>query len=338
VPSLAVLVAQWTVLLATGVLLPLSAVWWLCALLCSALLQLATMATGGAMLDFNQLLRESRRLESQMEGVTSSLRGRAGAAGGAAGFGFAAAAAEGAAMPVHAPRVPPLTRSLAQLDVASAKLVRAQGATVPTASTADSSQAQLLLAARGIDVRKQARALKELQQVAPRGAAAATGAGVAVAPAGPLPIDQFHPLDIEGFLHQQQQLLCHTAMEDAARVVSAHHLRQWHADVCFGVFACICVALRELFGPRLLIRVICGLFLRFAPHSLDELIAFVASWFADKRNVSSSRVALSGRRLGELQARLDGQSGFPRRQERHRTGGQRSRGCLAAAATIGAHA
>jgi hypothetical protein len=220
------------------------------------------MATSGAMLDFNQLLRESRRLESQMEGVTSSLRGRAGAAGGAAGFGFAAAAAEGAAMPVHAPRVPPLTRSLAQLDVASAKLVRAQGATAPTASTADSSQAQLLLAARGIDVRKQARALKELQQVAPRGAAAAgAGAGVGAAPAGPLPIDQFHPLDIEGFLHQQQQLLCHTAMEDAARVVSANQ-----CDGSMRVFVLAysrefawLVHKYDRFGPQLLNPSLCGL-------------------------------------------------------------------------------
>ena len=111
-------------------------------------------------------------------------------------------------------RVPPLTRSLAQLDVASSKLLRSAGATAAPLHAAADSQAQLLLAAKGIDVRKQARALKDLQQAQPvRGAAAG-------AAAGPLPIEQFHPLDIERFLQQQQQILCHSAMEEAARVVS----------------------------------------------------------------------------------------------------------------------
>jgi len=160
-------------------------------------------------MDFNQLLRESQRLEAQMEGVSSAMRARPNGAGAAA----STAPPAGAALGVHALRVPSLTRSLAQLDAASSKMARAQAA-APLPAASDSC-AQLLLAARGIDVRKQARALKELQQAQPTRAAAAAGAAT-----GPLPIEQFHPLDIERFLQQQQQLLCHQAMEDAAKVVS----------------------------------------------------------------------------------------------------------------------
>ena len=160
-------------------------------------------------MDFNQLLRESQRLEAQMEGVSSAMRARPNGGGAVASN----APPAGAALGVHALRVPSLTRSLAQLDAASSKMARAQAA-APLPAASD-SRAQLLLAARGIDVRKQARALKELQQAQPTRAAAAAGAAT-----GPLPIEQFHPLDIERFLQQQQQLLCHQAMEDAAKVVS----------------------------------------------------------------------------------------------------------------------
>ena len=168
-------------------------------------------------MDFNELLRESRRLESHMEGVSSSMRARPSGAALMGGGGMGGAAHNGAAgVAIQAMRVPPLTRSLAQLDVAAAKLMRMAGTGAPISAAAD-SQAQLLLAAKGIDVRKQARALKELQQAQP-----ARGGGVGGA-VGPLPIEQFHPLDIERFLQQQQQMLCHSAMEETARVVRHTH-------------------------------------------------------------------------------------------------------------------
>lgn len=170
---------------------------------------MTSSSTAGVGLDFNQLLRESRHLESAMEGVSSAFSARSGGIGSGAIAGFGAS---GTTALTSALRLPTLQRNLAQLSVASKRLARQQ---VPTDTNTD-SQAQLLLSAKGIDLRKQQRALKEIELSLPAiihsrlpTAASATATG----------IESFHPLDIERFLQHQQQLLCHQAMEEAAKVV-----------------------------------------------------------------------------------------------------------------------
>jgi hypothetical protein len=170
-----------------------------------------TLHGGGATpvggLDFNQLLRESRHLESAMEGVNTAYHARAST--GAGGTGGVAAGAGSLGLAV---RVPTLQRNLQQLGVASRRLARQQ---VPSDAATD-SQAQLLLSAKGIDLRKQSRALKDMELALPQARHAQQPT------AG---IESVHPLDIERFLAQQQQLLCHQAMEEAAKVTSDTYRR-----------------------------------------------------------------------------------------------------------------
>jgi hypothetical protein len=187
-----------------------------------------TSSTGGAAvgLDFNQLLRESRHLESAMEGVSAAYSARP--VGGFTPAGGSISAAL---------RVPSLQRNLQQLGAASRRLARQQ---VPTDAAMD-SQAQLLLSAKGIDLRKQQRALKDMELSLPAARTAQPTAGIA----------SFHPLDIERFLQQQQQLLCHSVMEEAAKVVSTHtHARQEQCAQCDICSVLISVLRSSLFPLR----------------------------------------------------------------------------------------
>lgn len=157
-------------------------------------------------LDFNQLLRESTLLASAMQGVSTAYTARGGAAGTSAGASgglssLALASSAGAGNLV-------LQRNLAQLSAASRRLARQQ----PPSDAAADSQAQLVLSAKGIDLRKQARALKDMEVSLPSARAAATR----VHATG---LESCHPLDIDRYLQHQQQALCHAAMEEAAEAV-----------------------------------------------------------------------------------------------------------------------
>lgn len=163
-------------------------------------------AAAAPQLDFNQLLRESRHLESAMEGVATAFTARASVVPSS---GVSSSSLSSG--PILSVRVPTLQRSLAQLTTAAKRLARHQ---IPTDAATD-SQAQLLLAAKGIDIRKQQRALKEIELSLPTSRPAA----IAAFAQGTNSIESFHPLEIERFLQQQQHLLCHQAMEEAAKVV-----------------------------------------------------------------------------------------------------------------------
>jgi len=180
-------------------------------------------------MDFNQLLQESRQLESKIERLSAPATG---AAPLSAPVAVAPVSYANLGMSGGVVRVPLLQRSLAQLDAASSSLLR-QTQTVPLDAHSE-AQAQIMLATKGIDLRKQERALKELEQSRAMTAAAAglTGdraqqlmvrgaTGGPAAGAVPSGLEHFHPLDIERFLQQQQNIMTHAAMDEAARVTSS---------------------------------------------------------------------------------------------------------------------